>query len=49
MKNPVYTYVEQVRMPSSHGKDFNYIVCYASKAAAEKRAQDIIVLLLAGF
>jgi hypothetical protein len=28
MKNPIYTHVEQVRIPSSHGKDINYLVCY---------------------
>jgi hypothetical protein len=28
INNPVYTHVEQIRIPSSHGKDINYLVCY---------------------
>lgn len=28
MNNPVYTHVEQIRVPSSHGKDINYLICY---------------------
>ncbi|OAB32710.1 hypothetical protein PMSD_17220 [Paenibacillus macquariensis subsp. defensor] len=25
---PVYTHVEKISIPSSHGKDVNYLVCY---------------------
>lgn len=28
MKNPVYTHADQIRIPSSHGDDINYLVCY---------------------
>ena len=28
MGNPVYTHVEQIRIPSSHGENINYLVSY---------------------
>lgn len=28
MANPVYTHAEQIKIPSSHGQDINYLVCY---------------------
>lgn len=28
MNNPVYTHAEEIRIPSSHGKEINYLVYY---------------------